>query len=211
MQAKIDNLVKELESARAAEIKREQENKALADLIQKAVSKEQSSEWSEAAKIWQRIASARPGHVQTLARIPVLLQQAGEQAQANQALSNYISQAAGDFDTLFSLGESCLQANQPTYAIAFLTWCHLLKPSSIPAKATLGMAYAAGEMPQIAESYLRQALAGDENYEPALTALAIILATAKPPQKVEARQLYQRARKAGTGANPILDDLLQEP
>ena len=210
LQEQLSGLKKELEQAKAAELRREKENQALADFIQKAIALEQSGEWGEAAKLWQRIASARPGHVQTLARIPVLLQQAGEQDQAGLALNNYLNQAAGDFNTLLSLGESCLQANQPAYAVTFLSWCTLLQPDNVQAKAALGMAYAAAEMPQAAENYLRQALATDADYQPALTALAMIMATSKPPRTDEAKQLYQRARNAGAGPNPILDELLQE-
>ncbi len=211
LQEQLAHLKTELEQAQAAASNREKENKALADLIQKAVHQEQNGEWAEAAKIWQRISAARPGHIQTMARIPILLQQAGESAQAEQALNNYLSQAAGDFATLLSLGESCLQANQPAHAITFLHWCNLLQPDKVQAKAALGMAYAAAELPQTAESYLRQALALDNDYQPALTALAIILATAKPARIAEAKQLYRRSRKAGASPNPILVDLLQEP
>ena len=116
-----------------------------------------------------------------------------------------------DSNQLLLLASTMLEQGQWERSLALAAWAVAQAPDSADAWHTLGAVFVAAALLAPGEAQFRHALDLNPKHAPSLSALAVLLAVAKPPRLQEAKTFYQQAIAAGSPPEPALENIFATP
>lgn len=204
-----------LEQKIAPFLAREEENRrqeqTLSQLKAKAWAAENNGDPASAARYWALLAEKLPAdHIPAL-RAAVWYGHLADADNARAWSDHFFQCSFPDSNQLLLLASTMLEQGQWERSLALAAWAVAQAPDSADAWHTLGAVFVAAALLAPGEAQFRHALDLNPKHAPSLSALAVLLAVAKPPRLQEAKTFYQQAIAAGSPPEPALENIFATP
>jgi len=165
-------------------------------------------DYDAAAACYQRILNKYPESLYAWSNLGVIRFTAGDLDGARTALEKCVAMAPDDAFSRTYLGMTYYQLSRYDEALAMLEEAISLDPGDAKSHDFLGCCLSQKGRQLDAEREFKKAIELDSHSSDAYFNLAVVLATAKPPDIVQARSYYLRALERGAAHNPKLEELL---
>ncbi len=182
---------------------------AFAQQAKEAREKFERGLYKEAEAAYEKLVTALPNNLYALSNLGMARYRAGDLGKAEETFKAILKIAPNDAFSHATLG--ILYHDQSKYdeAIHSLTRSIAANPKNPTAHNFLGVTAAKKGWIDAARKEIRTAIEIDPTYADAHFNLAVVLATAKPADKENARKHYQRAVELGVNPDPNLEELIR--
>jgi tetratricopeptide (TPR) repeat protein len=177
-------------------------------LAEEAAAQFSSGNYDNAAADYQRIIDHHPDSVFAWSNLGVIRFTAGDLDRAKAALEKCVAMAPKDAFSRTYLGMTYYRLARYDDALAMLEKAVALDPSYAMGHTFLGCCLSQKGNPVDAIREFKKAIELDSHSHDAYFNLAVVLATTKPPDIVQARFNYKRAIELGATRDPKLEKLL---
>lgn len=165
-------------------------------------------QYREAEKTYEKMLAQAPNNVYVLSNLGVVRFRSGKLRQAEEAFRKAIEVDPKDSFSRCTLGIVYYQQGKYDEAIDELTKALTVDPKNATAHNYLGITASQKGWHEAAQKEMETAIALDPNYADAYFNLAVIHATAQPPNREAARKYYEKALSLGAKPDPALASLL---
>jgi tetratricopeptide (TPR) repeat protein len=165
-------------------------------------------QYREAEKTYEKMLAEAPTNVYILSNLGVVRFRSGKLRLAEEAFQKAIEVDPKDSFSRCTLGIVYYQQGKYDEAIDELTKALAVDSKNATAHNYLGITASQKGWHEAAQKEMETAIALDPNYADAYFNLAVIHATAQPPNREAARKYYEKALSLGAKPDPALASLL---
>ena len=165
-------------------------------------------QYREAEKTYEKMLAQAPNNVYILSNLGVVRFRSGKLRLAEESFRKAIEVDPQDSFSRCTLGIVFYQQGKYDEAIDELTKALAVDPRNATAHNYLGITASQKGWHEAAQKEMETAIALDPNYADAYFNLAVIHATAQPPNREAARKYYEKALSLGAKPDPALASLL---
>ncbi len=181
----------------------------LQPLAREAKEKFDRGQYVEAERAYEKLASKAPSSVYVLSNLGAARYRAGKLKLAEETFKKVIAIAPEDAFSYATLGIVYYKQSKYDEAVTSLTRSLAINPKNPTAHNYLGVTAAQKGWKEAAQREIETALQIDPAYADAHFNLAVVLATAQPPDKENARKHYKKAVLLGSEPDKTLEDLIR--
>ena len=164
--------------------------------------------YAEAERTYDMLLARDPKNPYLLSNQGVVLFRQDKLKSAEVMLKKAVAAAPADPFAQATLGIVYYRMHRYDEAMASLTTAIQLESKNPTAHNYLGITASQKGYPEAAMEELQKAIALNPNYADAYFNLAVVYATKQPPDKVRAREAYDKAVHFGASPDPTLDKLI---
>jgi tetratricopeptide (TPR) repeat protein len=178
------------------------------ETAQQAIDYFKKHQFTEAAESYQKIIDKYPDCLYAWSNLGVTRFQQGNLDQAMAAFQKAVTLSPEDAFSWANLGVVFYQLKQYDDAISALKKAVMLNPNDARSHNYLGCCEAQVCDTEEAKKEYKRATELDPNFGDAYFNLALVYATAKPPDGEQARAYYKQARDLGVAKDPRLEKII---
>ena len=165
--------------------------------------------YADAERLYDKALGLVPNNLYLLSNRGVVQFRAGKLKQAEDSFRKALAIAPEDSFCWCTLGIVYYSEGKFDEAVEALTKSLAINSRNATAHNYLGITAAQKGWMEAAEKELETSLQLEPKYADAWFNLAVVMATKTPPNKVEAKKLYDKARELGADADEVMENLVK--